>query len=65
MGGVEYVEIDTHNLKSIDVAAVYADGTAYAAGTDIDRNKMLLVKLSDWATAKDSPVSGFSATGYN
>lgn len=65
MGGVEYVEIDTHNLKSIDVAAVYADGTAYAAGTDIDRNKMLLVKLSDWATAKDSPVSGLSATGYN
>ncbi len=65
MGGVEYVEIDTHNLKSIDVAAVYADGTAYAAGTDIDRNKMLLVKQSDWATAKDSPVSGFSATGYN
>lgn len=65
MGGVEYVEIDTHNLKSIDVAAVYADGTAYAAGTDIDRNKMLLVKLSDWATAKDSPVTGFSATGYN
>ncbi len=65
MGGVEYVEIDTHNLKSIDVAAVYADGTAYAAGTDIDRNKMLLVKMSDWATAKDSPVSGFSATGYN
>ena len=65
MGGVEYVEIDTHNLKSIDVAAVYADGTAYAAGTDIDRNKMLLVKRSDWATAKDSPVSGLSATGYN
>ncbi len=65
MGGVEYVEIDTHNLKSIAVNALYADGTAYVAGTDIDRNKMLLVKLSDWETAKDSPVSGFSATGYN
>ena len=65
MGGVEYVEIDTHNLKSIDVAAVYADGTAYVAGTDIDRNKMLLVKWSDWAAAQDKPVTGFSNTGYN
>ena len=65
MGGVEYVEIDTHNLKSIDVPAVYADGTAYAAGTDIDRNKMLLVKMSDWTAAQDTPVTGFTATGYN
>lgn len=65
MGGVEYVEIDTHNLKSIDVAAVYADGTAYAAGTDIDRNKMLLVKLIDWDVSKSEVVTSLSATGYN
>lgn len=67
MGGVEYVEIDTHNLKSIDVAAVYADGTAYAAGTDIDRNKMLLVKASDWdaSKSKSEVVTRLSATGYN
>ncbi len=65
MGGEEYVEIDTHNLKSIDVAAVYADGTAYAAGTDIDRNKMMLVKLSDWDVSKNEVVTGLSGTGYN
>ena len=63
--GVEYVEIDTHNLKSIAVDALYADGTAYEAGKDIDRNKMLLVKASDWATAKDKPVTCLSASGYN
>ena len=67
MGGVEYVEIDTRNLKSIDVAAVYADGTAYAAGTEIDRNKMLLVKASDWdaSKSKSEVVTSLSATGYN
>ena len=65
MGDVEYVEIETHNLKSIAVNAVYADGTAYVAGEDIDRNKMLLVKKSDWETAKNTAVTGFSDNGYN
>lgn len=65
MGGVEYVEIETHNLKSIAVNAEYADGTAYVAGEDIDRNKMLLVKKSDWETAKNTAVTGFSDNGYN
>ena len=65
MGGVEYVEIETHNLKSIAVNAYYADGTEYVAGTDIDRNKMLLVKKSDWDLVKNTAVTGFSDTGYN
>ncbi len=65
MGGEDYVEIDTHNLKSIAVNAQYADGTAYVANADIDRNKMLLVKKSDWETVKDTAVTGFSDTGYN
>lgn len=63
--GVEYVEIETHNLKSIAVDAVYADGTAYVAGADIDRNKMLLVKKNDWETAKNTAVTGLSGTAYN
>lgn len=65
MGGEEYVEIETHNLKSIAVNAYYADGTEYVAGTDIDRNKMLLVKKSDWELVKNTAVTGFSDTGYN
>ena len=65
MGDVEYVEIETHNLKSIAVDAVYADGTKYVAGDEIDRNKMLLVKKSDWETAKNTAVTGFSDNGYN
>ena len=65
MGGVEYVEIETHNLKSIAVNAYYADGSEYVAGTDIDRNKMLLVKKSDWELVKNTAVNGFSGTGYN
>lgn len=63
--GVEYVEIETHNLKSIAVDAMYADGTKYVANTDIDHNKMLLVKMSDWESAKDTKVTGFSDIGYN
>ena len=63
--GVEYVEIETHNLKSIAVDATYADGTEYVAGTDIDRNKMLLVKMSEWETARNTEVTGFSDAGYN
>lgn len=63
--GVEYVEIETHNLKSIAVDALYADGTAYEAGADIDRNKMLLVKKNDWESVKNTAVTGFSDTGYN
>ena len=65
LGGVKYVEIDTHNLKSIAVNALYADGTAYVAGTDIDRNKMLLVKMDDWETAKTKEVTSLSDNGYN
>ena len=65
MGGEEYVEIETHNLKSIAVNAYYADGSEYVAGTDIDRNKMLLVKKSDWELVKNTVVTGFSGTGYN
>ncbi len=65
MGGEEYVEIETHNLKSIAVDAKYANGTDYAKGSDIDRNLMLLVKKSDWETAKNTAVTGFSDTGYN
>ena len=65
MGGVAYVEIDTHNLKSIAVKGLYADGTVYVAGADIDRSKMLLVEMSDWTAAQDTPVTGFTATGYN
>jgi len=63
--GVKYVEIETHNLKSIAVDAMYADGTKYVANTDIDHNKMLLVKMSDWESAKDTKVTGFSDIGYN
>ncbi len=65
MNGVEYVEIETHNLKSIAVDATYADGTEYVAGTDIDHNKMLLVKMSEWETARNTEVTGFSDAGYN
>ena len=65
LGGVKYMEIDTHNLKSIAVNALYADGTAYVAGTDIDRNKMLLVKMDDWETAKETKVTNLSDDGYN
>lgn len=67
MGGEEYVEIDTRNLKSIAVKGLYADGTEYVAGTDIDRNKMLLVKESDWdaSKSKSEVVTSLSATGYN
>lgn len=65
LGGVKYVEIDTHNLKSIAVDGLYADGTAYVAGTDIDRNKMLLVKMDDWETAKETKVTSLSDDGYN
>ena len=65
MGDEEYVEIETHNLKSIAVNAEYADGTDYVAGAEIDRNKMLLVKKSDWETAKNTAVTGFSDNGYN
>ena len=65
MDGVEYVEIDTHNLKSIAVPAKYADGTDYVAGSDINRNLMLLVKAEDWATAQSAKVTGLSETRYN
>ncbi len=65
MGGEEYVEIETHNLKSIAVDAKYANGTDYAAGTEIDRNLMLLVKKSDWEAAQSTQVTGFVDTGYN
>ena len=67
MGGEEYMEIDTRNLKSIAVDGLYADGTEYVTGTDIDRNKMLLVKKSDWdaSKSKSEVVTSLSATGYN
>ncbi len=57
-----YVVIDTHNLKSIAVDALYADGTAYTAGTEIDRSKMLLVKDS---SVNATAVTFLSANGYN
>ena len=67
MGNVEYVEIDTHNLRSINVDAVYADGTAYARGEDIDRSKMLLIRKSDWDTVKNDKdaLTVISDGGYN
>lgn len=65
MGGTEYVEIDTHNLQTISVDAVYADGSSYVAGTEIDRNKMLLIKAEEWSTAQNATVTGFTETGYN
>ncbi len=65
MGGEEYVEIDTHNLKSIAVNAKYADGTDYVAGSDINRNLMLLVSKAAWATAQSTTVTGLSDTRYN
>ncbi|MBR5894489.1 MAG: autotransporter-associated beta strand repeat-containing protein [Akkermansia sp.] len=65
MGGENYVEIETHNLKSLNVNAQYADGTEYVAGTDIDRNKMLLVKVSDWEAVKNTAVNGIGEAGYN
>ena len=65
MGGEEYVEIDTHNLKSIAVNALYADGSAYIANEDINRNLMLLVKKSDWERASEIKVAGYSENGYN
>ncbi len=64
VGGKEYVEIDTHNLQSITCDGMYADGTAYVAGTEIDRNKMLLVEKSVWEL-NTATVAGFSAGGYN
>lgn len=64
-GNVVMVEIETHNLKSIAVDAMYADGTKYEAGTEIDRNKMLLVMKSNWEAAKNTKVTGFSDAGYN
>ena len=60
--GVTYVEIDTHNLKAIAVNALYADGTEYESGKDIDRSKMLLVKESD---LEKGTVTFLSDTGYN
>ena len=65
MGGADYVEIDTHNLKSIAVDAMYADGSAYEKGTDIDRNKMLLVAKDVWDAKLDSAVTWLSDAGYN
>lgn len=62
--GVTYHEVDTHNLQSISCDGVYADGTAYVAGTEIDRNKMLLVEKSVWEL-NTATVAGFSAGGYN
>lgn len=64
VGGKEYVEIDTHNLQSISCDGMYADGTAYMAGAEIDRNKMLLVEKSVWEL-NTATVAGFSAGGYN
>lgn len=60
----EYVEVATHNLQSISCDGMYADGTAYVAGTEIDRNKMLLVSKEVWA-ANEATVTGFSGNGYN
>lgn len=65
MDGKEYVEIETHNLSAITVKAKYADKTDYVAGSEIDRNKMLLVEKSDWESVKNTAVIGFSDTGYN
>ena len=65
MGGVDYVEIETHNLKSIAVDAKYANGTDYKAGTEIDRNLMLLVEKRNWEAAQSTQVTGFVDTGYN
>ena len=65
MGGADYVEIDTHNLKSIAVDAMYADGSAYEKGTEIDRNKMLLVAKDVWNAKRDSAVTWLSDAGYN
>lgn len=64
LDGVEYVEVATHNLSSISCDGKYADGTAYMAGTLIDRNKMLLVSRDVWET-DTATVSGFSEGGYN
>ncbi len=61
---VTYYEVDTHNLQSISCDGVYADGTAYVAGTEIDRNKMLLVTEDNW-NSESSTVKGFTDTGYN
>lgn len=60
----EYVEVATHNLQSISCDGMYADGTAYVAGTEIDCNKMLLVSKEVWA-ANEATVTGFSGNGYN
>ncbi|MBQ7022489.1 MAG: autotransporter-associated beta strand repeat-containing protein [Akkermansia sp.] len=62
--GVTYHEVDTHNLQSISCDGVYADGTAYVANTEIDRNKMLLVTEENW-NSESSTVKGFTDTGYN
>ena len=63
-GGETYYEVDTHNLFSISCNGVYADGTIYDAGTEIDRNKMLLVTEANW-NSENSTVKGFTDTGYN
>jgi autotransporter-associated beta strand protein len=60
MDGEQYIEIDTHRLKSIEVKARYADGTEYVANSEINRNLMLLVKASDWEAAKVTSVTGIN-----
>ena len=65
MGGERYVEIETHNLKSIPVDGLYADGTVYKANDEINRNLMLLVKTGDWEASKTEKVTLISDDGYN
>ncbi len=64
LDGVDYVEVDTHNLQSISCDGKYADGSFYMAGSLIDRDKMLLVEKSVWE-AGSATVAGFSEGGYN
>lgn len=65
-GGDEYVQINTANLSSISIDGMYMDGTTYAAGSEIDRNKMLLIKNSVWNNGDvDATVTGLNTAGYN
>lgn len=65
-GGEEYVQINTANLSSISIDGMYMDGTTYVAGSEIDRNKMLLIKNSVWNNGDvDATVTGLNTAGYN
>ncbi len=45
--GKTYLRVDVSSIKSVNVNGLYADGSAYVAGTDIDRSRALYVSQED------------------